>query len=154
MSPSSPQAFASPIGIGLKAIGVFLLFGATMAAVAGITLVWRGTALDRMWALNPRAYNELAPLGKAVGLLFLSLAVALAIAGIGWLARRRWGWLLAVVIIGAQLLGNLVNIVVGRVVEGVVGILTAGALLFYMTRPHVRVNFAVKPQPIVHIDAP
>ena len=35
------------------AIGLFLLFGMTMAALAGTTLVWPGTTLDRIWVLNP-----------------------------------------------------------------------------------------------------
>jgi hypothetical protein len=61
---------------GMTAIGVFLLFGSVMAFIAGASLVKRGTALDRMWALNPHAYDELAPLGKAAGLLFLSLATS------------------------------------------------------------------------------
>jgi len=47
----------------------FLFFGAPMASLAGITLVCRGTALDRMWTLNPRAHNELAPLGQPMSLL-------------------------------------------------------------------------------------
>jgi hypothetical protein len=82
----------------VTAIGIFLLLGTVMALLAGSTLVWRGTFLDRMWTLNPRAYDELAPMGKPVGLLFLSLAVALALAAIGWLKRRRWGWWLAVAV--------------------------------------------------------
>jgi len=30
------------------AVGIFLFFGATMGFLAGTTLVWRGTILDRM----------------------------------------------------------------------------------------------------------
>ena len=138
----------------MTAIGIFLLFGTVMAFLAGATLVWRGTFLDRMWALNPRAYDELAPLGKPVGLLFLSLAVALALAATGWLKRRRWGWQLAVTIIGAEVLGNFVNIFFGRVVQGLVGVTIAGALLLYVTRPYMCAAFAVKPKQIVHLDDP
>jgi len=138
----------------MTAIGIFLLFGTVMAFLAGITLVWPGTFLHRMWALNPRAYDELAPLGKTVGLLFLSLAVALALAATGWLKRRRWGWQLAVAIIGTQVLGNFVNIFFGRAVEGLVGVTIAGALLLYITRPCVRATFAVKPKQIVHVENP
>src|SRR5262245_51045008 len=97
----TPPPLASPPR-GTTAIGVFLLFGAMMAFVAGASLVRRGTPLDRMWALNPHAYEQLAPLGKPVGLFFLFLALALALAGTGWLKRQRWGWVLAVVIIGTQ----------------------------------------------------
>ena len=67
---------------GITAIGIFL------ACLAGTSLTWRGTALDRMWALNPRAYKDLAPFGKAVGIPFLLLGVTLAIAGVGWLRHR------------------------------------------------------------------
>ena len=139
---------------GMTAIGVFLLFGAVMAFIAGTSLVRRGTALDRMWALNPRAYDELAPLGKTVGPLFLSLAVALALAATGWLKRRRWGWQLAVAIIGTQVLGDFVNIFFGRTFQGMVGVTIAGSLLLYITRPYVRATFAFKPKQVVHVDNP
>jgi len=49
---------------GFTAVGVFLLFGMSMASLAGITLAWRGTFLDRVWALNPTAYTQLAPWGR------------------------------------------------------------------------------------------
>jgi hypothetical protein len=139
---------------GMTAIGIFLFFGTVMAFLAGTTLVWPGTFLDHMWALNPRAYDELAPLGKPVGLLFLSLAMALALAATGWLKRRRWGWQLAVAIIGTQVLGDFVNIFFGRVVQGLVGVAIAGALLLYITRPYLRAAFAVKPKRIVRVDNP
>ena len=38
---------------GFRAIGVCLYFGAAMAFLAGTTLLWRGTLLDRLWILNP-----------------------------------------------------------------------------------------------------
>jgi hypothetical protein len=100
-----------------------------MACVASITLLRPGTALGRIWALNPHAYNELAPYGKSVGIGFLLLAVLLALAGVGWFKRRRWGWQLAAAIIATQVLGDLVNMVRGRVLQGVTGVAMAGALL-------------------------
>ena len=93
-------------------------------------------------------------MGKTVGLLFLSLAVALTLAATVWLKRRRWGWQLAVAIIGTQVLGDFVNIFFGRAVQGLVGVTIAGALLLYITRPYVRAAFAVKPKQIVHVDNP
>jgi hypothetical protein len=126
----------------MTAIGIFLEFGAVMASLAGTTLVWRGTALDRMWALNLRAYRELAPFGKMVGIPFLLLAVTLAVAGMGWFKRRVWGWRLAVAIIATQVLGNLVNAFRGDIVQGGAGFVIAGALLVYLLRPEVRAAFA------------
>src|SRR5271165_6556340 len=72
-----PPVVPSPQG--MTAIGVFLLLGEAMACIAGATLVRHGTALDRVWALNPSAYDKLAPYGKTVGVPFLLLAGALGL---------------------------------------------------------------------------
>jgi hypothetical protein len=123
---------------GMTAMGIFLLFGAIMASLAGTTLVWRGTLLDRMWTLNPRAYKELAPYGKAVGIPFLLLGFALAVASSGWFKNRLWGWGLAVAIIATQVLGNLVNLWMAHYFEGGIGVAIAGPLLLYLFRADVK----------------
>lgn len=126
---------------GITAIGVFLFFGATMASLAGATLSWPGTLLDRVWVLNPTAHQQLATLGKTAGMLFLLLGATLALAGTGWFKRRLWGWRLAVGIIAIQVLGDLVNFVRGDFLRGGVGFSIAAALLFYLLRPAVKTAF-------------
>jgi hypothetical protein len=126
---------------GFTAIGVFLFFGAVMASLAATTLLWRGTPLDRIWALNPSAYKQLAPLGSMVGILFLLLGVALTTAGLGWFRRRLWGWRLAVVIIGIQVLGDISNCVRGDWLRGGTGVIIAGALLLFLLQPRIRATF-------------
>ena len=113
-----------------------------MASLAATALLWRGTPLDRIWALNPRAYKQLQPLGRTVGILFLLLGLALTTAGIGWFRRRLWGWRLAVVIIATQVLGDVVNLVKGDLLRGGIGVLIAGALLLFLLRPKMRAAFA------------
>jgi len=127
---------------GIIAVGIFLFFAAIMASLAGTMLVWRGTTLDRLWLLNPRAYQELAPHGKSAGIPFLLLGIGLAVAGTGWFKRRLWGWRLAVGIIAVQVLGDLVNAFMGDLVGGAVGFVIAGPLLMYLLRPEVRAAFA------------
>jgi len=117
-----------------------------MAFLAGTTLLWQGTVLDHMWALNARAYERLAPLGGAVGIPFLLLSTMLLVAGIGWRRRLRWGWWLAVAIIAAQVIGDLVNVFLGDVVRGVAGFIIAGALLCYLLRAQVRSAFGGIPK--------
>jgi len=126
----------------MTATGVFLLFGALTSSLAGATLVWRGTTLDRMWTLNPRAFRELAPYGKAIGIPFLLLGVTLAVAGIGWFKYRLWGWRLTVGVVATQVLGDLVNLFSGHIVEGGVGVAIAGALLLYLLSANVKAVFA------------
>lgn len=125
----------------MTVIPVFLFFAAIMASLAGATLIWPGTALDHMWALNSHAHKQLAPFGKTVGIPFLALSATLAAAGTGWFRRWLWGWRLAVVIIASQVLGNLVSVFVGHFLRGAIGITIAGALLFYLLRPGTRGAF-------------
>jgi hypothetical protein len=127
---------------GFTAMGVFLFFGAIMASLAAITLLWRGTVLDRLWALNPVAHDQLAPHAGSAGIFFLLLAAVLATAGFGWFRRRLWGWRLAVVIIATQVLGDVVNCVRGDWLRGGIGVFIAGALLLFLLRPKIRREFA------------
>jgi hypothetical protein len=126
---------------GFTAIGIFLFFGAVMASLAATTLLWRGTALNRLWALNPMAYKQLAPLGGTVGILFLLLGAALVAAGIGWFRCRLWGWILAVGIISTQVLGDVVNCVRGDWLRGAIGGIIAGALLLFLLQTKTRTTF-------------
>lgn len=111
-------------------------------ALAGTTLVWPRTVLDRMWTLNPRAYRDLAPFGKAVGIPFLLLRITLAVAGVGWFKRRAWEWRLAVVIIAMQVVGDVVNCVRGDLLRGGISAVIAGALLLFLLQPKIRAAFA------------
>jgi hypothetical protein len=127
---------------GFAAVGIFLFFGATMASLAAITLLCRGTSLDRIWSLNPAAYRQLAPLGRGVGGLFLLLGLALTVAGVGWFRRRLWGWRLAVAIIAIQIVGDVINCIRGDWLHGGIGVVIAGALLLFLLRSAVRKAFA------------
>jgi hypothetical protein len=97
--------------------------------------------LDHIWSLNPRAFSQLAPLGARAGIPLLIVAGALTTAGVGWFNRRHWAWSLAVAIIATQIAGDVVNLYLGRVIEGASGLAAAGALLFYLLRPPVRGPF-------------
>jgi hypothetical protein len=135
---------------GMSAVGIFLFFGATMAFLAGLTFLWPGTVLDRVWALNPHAYKQLAPFGRGMGIPLILLGLALTVAGMGWFKRFLWAWRLAVAIIAIQVVGNFVNIFLGRIVEGAIAVTIAVALLFYLLRSEVKAAFATGNASNVH----
>ena len=129
---------------GFKAFGIFLLFGAAMAGLAGATLIWRSPFL---WALNRRAYHRLAPFGSAAGVAFLVLGAVLVMAARGWFLRRLWGWGLAVVLVGTQTVASAVNAILGDFWKGAAGSILAGAILCFLLRPQVRTAFRRKAFP-------
>ena len=131
---TAPPAFSG----GMTALGIFFFFGATMAFLAGFMLLRPGTVLDRLWKMNPSAHAEMAPLGKMIGPLFLLLSAVMVFAGIGWFKRRFWGWILAVIIMGTQFAGDMVNMLNGQYLRGGIGALIAASLLFYLARPATR----------------
>jgi hypothetical protein len=112
-----------------------------MASYAAITLYQPATILDRAWALNPIAHAQLSGLGKVGAVPFAVVAVMLLLAGIGWLRCRYWGWLLGVALIATNLAGDVANLAMGNRFKGGIGIVIAGLLLTYMTRPGVRQYF-------------
>jgi hypothetical protein len=122
-------------------IGVFLVFGATMAAYAAVTLLKPGTFLDAPWALNKQAHEQLAWLGRIAGLPFSILSIALCLAAVGWFRRRHWGWVLGTSIVAINMAGDVVSLIIGEHLKGAVGVVIAGLLLVYMTRPGVRKYF-------------
>lgn len=112
-----------------------------MAGLAAVTLLWRATVLDRAWALNPRAYQQLAPVSRVAGPLFLLLCALLISAAIGWFQRRRWGWRLTVAIIAIRVSGDVFNLLRSDWLRGTVGVAIAGALLLYLFTPGIRTTF-------------
>ena len=132
---------ARPFSKGMTAMGVFLFFGACMALLAGVTLSWPGTMLNGIWRLNPNAYQQLAPLGRLVGMGFLFLSAVMFITGTDWFKRKIWGWWLAVSIIATQVAGDLANVFMGHTAQGLVGVSAAGGLLFYLLRTSTRIAF-------------
>jgi sterol desaturase/sphingolipid hydroxylase (fatty acid hydroxylase superfamily) len=138
----TPMANPNSAPAGITAIGVFWFFGATMAAYAGVTLLWPGTTLDGPWKLNPSAHIQLLIMGPAIGILFLVLGAALAAAGIGWAKRRSWGWTLGVVLLATHVIGDLGGAAMGDW-RGGAGVLVTGAFLFYLFRPSVKRVFGL-----------
>jgi len=126
---------------GFVPIGVFFIFGAVMTTYAALTLLMPGTVLDVLWSLNKQGHESLIAVGPVAAGPFIVLSPLLALAAIGWLRRRRWGLILGCALIAINLLGDASQIAFGQRLKGVIGVLAAGLLLYYMTRRGVRAYF-------------
>lgn len=103
--------------------------------------MWPGSVLDKLWLLNKPAYKQLSPEGSRIGPAFLFLSVTLVATASGWFKRRLWGWRFAVGIIATQVGGDFVNLLRGELLRGLVGLVIASALFFYLLRKDVRAAF-------------
>ena len=122
-------------------IGVFLVFGSCMAALAGTMLIWPGTKLDRLWSLNESAHAELRRVGSYIGPFFWVLSVTLVGVAVGWYRQKMWAFRLTVAIVCTQVAGDLVNLARGDFVRSAAGVLIAGPLLLYLLRSNIRTAF-------------
>ena len=126
----------------IAGLGILWIFAALMAALAGLSLIWRGSALERIWTLNKPAYATFSPLANVVGPLFLMFSALMVFTSIGWLRRKLWSWRLATAVLGTQIVGDFVNVVRRDFLRGCAGIVIAGALLLLLLRRDLRRQFS------------
>jgi hypothetical protein len=123
-------------------VGIFALLVGLIAAVVGVTLAWPGGPLEPIWRIrSDDVHAQMLAVGwPAWAGLWAIGAIALA-AGIGGLQRRRWAWAIAVGGIAVNGVGDVVQLFLGRIVEGTVGVVIAGLILLLLTRPGVSAQF-------------
>jgi hypothetical protein len=75
--------------------------------------------------------------GSGLLLIPLLLVIGLIAAGVGLLQGRRWGWYLALVVVGVSALLALVG-------GNLLGLLIDALIIFLLTRPSTRAKFGVR----------
>ena len=123
------------------ALVAFFSVGAIISGLTLLMLLAPGPWADPIWRLKPSAQGEFRALGVVGLLLMLLVSAACAAAGIGLWYGRRWGYWLAVGVLGANLLGDLVNAVWRHDWKTLIGLPIGGAMLIYMARSQVRSRF-------------
>ena len=75
--------------------------------------------------------------GGAFPVVGLALVAGLIAAGVGLLQGRRWGWYLAMVVVGLSLVLDLLG-------GNLIGLLIDALIIFLLTRPATRAKFGVR----------
>ena len=75
--------------------------------------------------------------GLGFPLVLVLLVAGLIAAGVGLLQGRRWGWYLAMVVIGLSTLRDLLT-------ANLFGVLIDALIIFLLTRPATRAKFGVR----------
>jgi hypothetical protein len=128
-----------PLGITL--LSVFFALGFLIALSTSIALLTPGGPLEPMWSLNPHVRQEFARLGVWALAILLPVAAACAAASVGLWLTRRYGYVVALLLIFVNLVGDLVNVLLGTEPRAAVGIPIAAAIAVYLLSRRVRQRF-------------
>jgi hypothetical protein len=126
---------------GITALSIFFAAGFLIALTSTISLLFPESFLEPMWRLNPRARTAFSGMGIWAPVLLGVVSVACAAASIGLWRGRRWGYRVATGLLIVNLIGDVTNVMLGTEPRAIVGIPIVAALLFYLSRPGVRVFF-------------
>ena len=98
-----------------------------------------------MWSLNPRAREAFSGMAWGAPVLLGIVAGACALAGIGLWRRAIWGHRLAVLLLAANLAGDVINFALGTERRAVFGIPVVVALLALLFSRRARSVFEQVP---------
>jgi len=122
----------------VRVIAMFLFAAAAIAAVVAASLLFPGTALDRLWDLNRPAAAAFHALGPASGVLLLVVGAAALAGAVGLMRGRRWAWWVAVVLFSVDGLGDAVSVfATGNWLKSAAGLMISGAFVYSLCRKGV-----------------
>lgn len=75
--------------------------------------------------------------GGSLPILLVLVVAGLIAAGVGLLQGRRWGWYLAIVVVGLTVILDLLR-------GNLIGLLIDALIIFLLTRPSTRAKFGVR----------
>ncbi len=118
--------------------GVTIL--AVLEIIAGILMLF-GTAgmlfLATLGGKMPGVGIFFGMFALAMAFIFIVLAVLAFVVAYGLWNGRGWAWWLAIILSAISLITNLGSLVTGNP-GGIVGLVIAIVILYYLTRPHVK----------------
>ena len=115
--------------------------GTLASGLAAVSLLTPGGYLEPIWRLNPAGHAGLRALGAWAPVILAAVCLACAAAGYGFITGKRWGYRLGVVLLLANLAGDLLNVAFGIERRALVGIPIVALLLWYLSSPTVRQYF-------------
>lgn len=131
--------------LGITALIIFFVLGALISFLAGLSLLIPSAFFNLMWRLNPHGHEGLLRMGLWAIVLLFTASASCGAAALGLWKRARWGHVLAIVLIGINLLSDIVNTVLGIEPRAIVGVPIAGLIILYLVTRRVRSYFAQRP---------
>ena len=123
-------------------LGVFFALATLIPVSVSTALYFPGSAAEVVWKAYEARRAMLMPYRVWLAPGFFALAAVMAAASLGCFSRRSWGRHLAIAIFAVNGAGDVVQLFIGHVLEGTIGVTAAGLLIYWLTRPNVKDAFA------------
>jgi hypothetical protein len=120
------------VPLGLRLLAMFFGFGALMCGLTIMLLLFRGTALDVAWRLNPQAQRSFQSLATLSILLMVAVGCSCGAAAIGLFRAAQWGQLIGLVILLINVVADAANAILGHDYRALIGIPIGGAMIVYL----------------------
>lgn len=117
---------------GVTAIILFFLFGAVISGLTALMVTFPGSFLDAVWRLNPRARDAFTAMGFRAVLLMIVVCSACLTSAVGLWRHARWGYATALIVLGANMIGDGTNALIERDWHTLIGLPVAGAMIVYL----------------------
>lgn len=127
--------------IGVLALAGFFVFGTLMSGLSFLALIFPSSPLKSIWRLNPEAHADFLLLGWWAVLLMAVVSVGCAFAALGLFRYRGWGYRLALGILAANAVGDLLGAILRSDSRTLMGVPIVALLIVFLTRREVRGMF-------------
>ena len=124
----------SPAAKRHRWLALFFAFGVSMCVLTITLLLFPGTALDALWRLNPDAHDAFQSIGNWSIAIMLVVGTACLFAAVGLWRGAFWGTRVAIVILVANMIGDLGNALLNSDSRTLIGLPIAAAVIVYLAR--------------------
>ena len=127
----------------IPALAIFFGVGSLIAFTSCLALLDPGGSLEPMWRINPRAREGFARVGSWAPMLLGTVSTTCAFTAVGLWRQRLWGYRLAVGMLIINLLGDVLNVLLGTEPRAIVGVPVVLALLIFLGQSRIRSHFRI-----------
>jgi uncharacterized membrane protein (DUF2068 family) len=149
MQPKPPRPTGVTVLAVLSILGaIALLFSGAVLIGLGLLLGTLTASVDITRALTNAGYPGLGSLGVgtlsaliiALGAAILILGILYLTVGVGFLGGKRWAWTLGIIV---SVIGIVLDVIqmIGGNYNSAVSLIISLLIIYYLTRPHVKIFF-------------
>jgi len=128
----------SYLSVGTILFVIFFAAGALACLVTMLALAFPGSLLESIWRLKPEARVRFQEIGSDASIaLMATVGMACGLAAVGLARTAEWGRRLAIGILAANLVGDLLNALLRHDPKTLIGLLIGALMIWYLVKKKI-----------------